>query len=1160
MKSVILKCVACIGLFSLGASAQSNEVLAADTTRVAIICSDVDGKTRVLTEQVEVALSKNRAIEVLDRAQIAKVLQEQAIVLGQNRSFDNYLKIAKILRVDVLTVVSAGKEYVAWRTACVKDGRLLDLYITGQLLLNVDVELEKTVDRIEKAVKKSNLKIANEHRIAVTRFVNEDVSRENDSLETVLPELINSHLASNPEIVVVERDLLRQIEDERSLAEGPDSEYLRSAIIVSGRFHMERSGATNRLVVAIAGKIIGGSDVFKIKVDGNPMASATVADELAAGIAQKVGGVFPGTGKGSLFEESKYFYLSGQFYSDQKDYPGAAAQLEVAAILAPTNAVYLDVARRARWMAMQSSGLSKVTKVSYYIREANDCEIAFRNCLTNAASLSAYSPFKSPKLFMVAGYDSQYGPMMSDAREAYFRTFAAELKWLQKKVEDAVGMKEVTGKQVPETEGNRAERQYRALLAYLDALEWHKGAILTSGIFDQPEMYCNEIKRCLGLFDGFINDVDAKMGRVGIGVRASSLFAAVISKTKESTCDFIDVLAWRSLGLKDDPTNVLLIAQDRLIGDIAQDSRPFLRICGMEALSLRYRALDKRHDSIKAALNAVRQLAGMEMLIPRRLYDNLLVDINFGRSKDELANLIPPVYEVLEANNWTWSQCVDDLVAIIMEPVCTGAVVLPHPQGWEILRRHLDFRLAIFQKNKENSSGRAVDLPYHVKLAEQIIATSDKPTATVLQKSLVANLRKWLGDRMVVVESRKELPKKESALSTSPVALTKISAILAKGDKFNGKDVSEYYARCFSIFRKGDVGYVLVVAHGENNRNTDMRLIEVNLRSRSILSIGHAFKLKNDLNNSATVMTCEEGDSFWVLVVGQLLRFKTDGSVSEVTSKDGLPLDGLQCFDIHAGHFYAGYRGGFGEWDRVNSKFNFMAGSRSSGSGPLDGGLLYNVFWIGTSVKGDCLFVALTESRNQMLISPTKVVGTAVTGERQGFWGRMLSTGETQMYYPLKGMVSEDASVHGNTLYLRYNNYAQLVIDLSNPKQTQLLIKNGGVRSANATYGPIASVSEQLLDKVKNIREVAVDAGTAWPAADVNGDLVYSVLPSRQGLFLLEKGQVSGSRISTVLTRDVGLFVNQILPYRNGVIFVSDYGVFQVDGLFSSHELKGDIK
>lgn len=368
-----------IGLGSVWAEAIQPLTEQADKLpRVAVLCEHQDPELLHLAEQVEVLLAQRNDLAVLDRANIDKALREQGLTAKQGQDMETIVSIGKLLRTDLLVVAGKYEGFFAWRFVDVKNGVLAGLHVTrwpteqrAAVVAEVEKAIGSTVNKIR------DVPGEGKRYLSIVRFVNQDLSRQYDSLEEVLPLLLSAQLAAQPKIGLVERSRLSKVAEEKIGTEGVEGEYKAGTLIVKGEISILRSNATTSVSVALlAGKPNQPAHIRLTCVGllGDlPSLARTMTEGLLKAMEVKPQEV----AQADAFSEAGAFHLKGNFYMVHGDALSALSLYETACLLNSTNVVYREAYRGARRGVIGGGVLSQQLLLRYYIEDLDDWKSRF---------------------------------------------------------------------------------------------------------------------------------------------------------------------------------------------------------------------------------------------------------------------------------------------------------------------------------------------------------------------------------------------------------------------------------------------------------------------------------------------------------------------------------------------------------------------------------------------------------------------------------------------------------------------------------------------------------------------------------------------------------------------------------------------------------------
>jgi hypothetical protein len=402
---------------------------------VALLCDSADVGVLALIEQAEVKLSAEPDVVVLDRANIQKVWREQALSLEQAAIGATTVMIGKVLTADILVVVSLRENCLAWRVMNTADGRLLRLSVPQWPPENRETTLAQAVTSIKGGIAKARAVAAAPQYIAVARFVNQDVSRQYDSLEGVLPELVSAFLADEPRVIVVERADLPKIEAELMQTAGIGGAYRASTLLVEGMFTTKRADGSVTVAADLSAGTPGTPGAIRYACEGSALDAPGLARAIAERLLRELGDSSRPTANPGLADEANVFFSKGRFFDSQKAYAASVPLYETACALAPTNSLYRLALGESRRCALKSSSLAPGIRLTYCIQEAADCQRAFQEDLPSTAYMRrvAYLTGEFPWLHATyidtVPFASPDGARKRDAVDAYFTALHAVVAW-----------------------------------------------------------------------------------------------------------------------------------------------------------------------------------------------------------------------------------------------------------------------------------------------------------------------------------------------------------------------------------------------------------------------------------------------------------------------------------------------------------------------------------------------------------------------------------------------------------------------------------------------------------------------------------------------------------------------------------------------------------
>ena len=253
--------------------------------RVALVSGDTSEVVRNVLTLAEVKLSQVAGIHLLERQAIDKVLTEQKLSLAGVVAADQVVAVGKLVSVDLFAVLEAGTIPKEGGGLVIFDAR------TGVRLWDAALpsgELEQTVtatvDAVQAASKKRNA-TGKMRPVCLLTVRNADLPRGLDVFCDSVGLLMERQLVASPDLAVLERRRLEQVNKERNLpVDSPLGRLLASVVTIELDVGVAPDGKGLRATALLsdsAGKSLG--KVTASVKDRN-------AAELGRAVAKEVAG------------------------------------------------------------------------------------------------------------------------------------------------------------------------------------------------------------------------------------------------------------------------------------------------------------------------------------------------------------------------------------------------------------------------------------------------------------------------------------------------------------------------------------------------------------------------------------------------------------------------------------------------------------------------------------------------------------------------------------------------------------------------------------------------------------------------------------------------------------------------------------------------------
>ncbi len=257
MHSLIRKLFVCFVIPSiLGFSVA--EALSQDhqQTRLAIVDVGASNKAQEpFLDVLTAAFSKQPAVALLERTEIAKLLREQSLSLSMSNA--DMVKTGKLLAADSLLMLEAntteGKTLLRCRLVDASYGfKLWDASLPfsakpEEYRIQAEILARQATQKIGR-IKLDPQKLI---LLGVSNFSSEELSPKWEWLSNALATSVEQNLALYPGVVLMERMKTGALRDERTLVAGLPEALKASAVLVDGSFKMQRDKGPDSILVYV---------------------------------------------------------------------------------------------------------------------------------------------------------------------------------------------------------------------------------------------------------------------------------------------------------------------------------------------------------------------------------------------------------------------------------------------------------------------------------------------------------------------------------------------------------------------------------------------------------------------------------------------------------------------------------------------------------------------------------------------------------------------------------------------------------------------------------------------------------------------------------------------------------------------------------------------
>ncbi len=323
---------------------------------LALIADQTSGLDKSpLISLLEIELSQRDDIRLLERAAIDKILEEQKLSAAGLLDRNNTIKIGKLLRADAFIILStekstpdsnnaspnqASSDLIRVRVSETAHGlRLLDCFAQSDSnsVGTIVQKLESVLNKINQPNKKLiPVGIVDIHRV--------QLAKQYKMLERTLPVLLSVRLNLEPQIIMLEREDLKVLLDEKLMTEGEDTKFWSSAILIDGYIQPNNG----QLELHLNLKQAAGENLKSLIIPVEPNEPANAIVKATSEITQQLQNS-PPAAKWQPEQEAEQFYKQGQMLFNQQKYEGALSLFETAHALQPQNLYYTQGVFNSEW-------------------------------------------------------------------------------------------------------------------------------------------------------------------------------------------------------------------------------------------------------------------------------------------------------------------------------------------------------------------------------------------------------------------------------------------------------------------------------------------------------------------------------------------------------------------------------------------------------------------------------------------------------------------------------------------------------------------------------------------------------------------------------------------------------------------------------------------
>ena len=297
-------------------------------TRIALIAAEKGEAVKTLCDLAEAKLTESKALDVLDRRTIDRVLSEQKLTWNGLTAVDQALTVGKLLSVEMLAVLETspgGKE--ATGLVVFDAGTGVKLW-DGALPARLNPAVDAAVAAVEAAQRKYLSHYKDLRTVCILTVRNADLPRGLDPLCDSVGQLLERELIASPGVALLERRRLEQVNKERALPTDAALQQLLSSVVVC-ELEIARAEdgkglkATAQLSTA-QGKVLARPSATVGERKAGELAHALLVEVAAALKTEHAGG------EGNRTREARRFGREAEFWLDHKEFARATQASEAA--------------------------------------------------------------------------------------------------------------------------------------------------------------------------------------------------------------------------------------------------------------------------------------------------------------------------------------------------------------------------------------------------------------------------------------------------------------------------------------------------------------------------------------------------------------------------------------------------------------------------------------------------------------------------------------------------------------------------------------------------------------------------------------------------------------------------------------------------------------
>ncbi|MBU0534294.1 MAG: CsgG/HfaB family protein [Candidatus Omnitrophica bacterium] len=342
-----------------------------------------------------------KGINLVERAKIDSILKEQKLTASGLVDRDNLIKLGQLLRADGFLLISIEEEQKEIKDKPQEKAlpilriRLIDTAYGLRFLDTFEewdsTKLKETAERITENVSAIAPKLIlppdKAIPIGIVGIHRVELDERYQWLTRALPTMLSARLNKEPRIIMLEREDLKMLLDEKLLTQGKDTAFWGSAILIDGYLQREDKegiklqGDKEEVKLQLQIKDFAGKERAVFTELVNPDKPLTAVDKVVLNIIKGLLNA-PSITVWEPEKEAEEFFRQGELLRKNRRNKDAIAPLETAYALQPDNVSYTGALFENEWdtrftdeweMKWGSYAKRVATGISYY----SDLELAY---------------------------------------------------------------------------------------------------------------------------------------------------------------------------------------------------------------------------------------------------------------------------------------------------------------------------------------------------------------------------------------------------------------------------------------------------------------------------------------------------------------------------------------------------------------------------------------------------------------------------------------------------------------------------------------------------------------------------------------------------------------------------------------------------------------